>query len=400
MDPGPLMKELSAVEREVDGVSVLIDDDWSKPGGVRDALLAAGSESFLTGARSRSESQLLIRTVWLRFREHWRLEHVRAFWPYVSDALHRPVVCSDCGVSLEPKLPHVAQTVRCRTCGAANAVSPAAHVALYFAIAPEVVACAQAVELRIAILRRRRHWEDAWLAALVSQGPRPDEDAVLHELRGMERKYWIAFARAKASVDLCSENEQRRLVDAAMRRFEQDEVLRIVLAGRDAVSKPPASGVYAATVGVAPEECVFPLVVLRGADRGGPLREESLQAELAQGARAPRVGGDPVLSARAARNDIGPTGTVVLAPGAVTTVEGEMATQLPTLTAADYAEVLAHTMFGGRGGRAIFARWGLEDDGVRRKVLDGWAERIRRNPTEVEQWNRLYAEAISRLDLP
>ena len=343
-------------------------------------------------------------------REHWRIEHVRAFWPYVSGALHRPPVCSECGVPLELKLRHVPQTIRCGTCGSRNVVTPAAHVTAYFALAPEVVASAQTLETRLAILRRRNYCENERLAASATGGPLPDDRAAFHELEVMERDYWVAFGRAKASVDGTSEEEQRRLVESAMRRFRDEEARRIVPPVCQAPQTQAAR--HAATVEVPADECVFPLLVPRRADRRAPPAGAGVSAESAHNGRA-HGGGDPFVGARSAyvvdtRRHIGPTGTVVMASGAMAlnatiaaeqtsfpeataAVDEEPSTPLPTLTAAQHAEVLAHVMFG--GGHAIFVRCGLEDAGVRQRVLDSWARRLKRSPVETEQWNQLYADA-------
>ena len=289
--------------------------------------------------------------------------------------------------------------------------NPAAHVTAYFALAPEVVASAQTLETRFAILRRRNHRENERLAASAAGGPLPDVPAAFHELEVLEHDYWVAFARAKASVDGTSEEEQRRLVESAMRRFRDEEARKIVPPVCQAPQTQAAR--HAATVEVPADECVFPLLVPRRADRRAPRAGAGVRAESAHDGRAHR-GGDPFVGARSAcvvdtRRHIGPTGTVVMASGAMAlnatiaaeqtsfpeapaTVE-EPSTPLPTLTAAQHAEVLAHVMFG--GGHAIFARCGVEDAGVRQRVLDSWARRLKRSPVETEQWNRLYADAIS-----
>ena len=54
-------------------------------------------------------------------------------------------------------------------------------------------------------------------------------------------------------------------------------------------------------------------------------------------------------------------------------------------------------MFG--RGRMVYATYCLEDAAVRACVLQAWAERLRQNPDDAEEWNLLYADAIGRLDL-
>ena len=317
---------------------------------------------------------------------------------------------------LEPSPKHVPQTIRCRTCGAANTVTPAAHVEAYFALAPDVIAGAQTLEARLAILRRRNHWENERLVASATGRALPDQTAALHELEVLEKEYWVAFARAKASVDGTCEEEQRRLVESAMLRCRDEEARRIV---PPVGQRPQSHGArHAATVEVPADECVFPLLVPRRADRRAPPAGAGVSAESAHNGRA-HGGGDPFVGARSAyvvdtRRHIGPTSTVIMASGAMAlnatiaaeqtsfpeataAVDEEPSTPLPTLTAAQHAEVLAHVMFG--GGHAIFARCGVEDAGVRQRVLDSWARRLKRSPVETEQWNQLYADAISRLDV-
>ena len=400
-DPAPLTKELSAIEREVDALSTRIDEAWSKAGGVREELLKAGPDfpATLSGMRVMRESQLSIREAWLRLREHWRLEHVRAFWPYVAAALHRPPVCSECGVPLELKLRHVPQTITCGTCGSRNAVTPAPHVTAYFALAPEVIASAKTLEARFAILRRRNHRENERLAASATGRPLPDDREAFHELEAMERDYWVAFARAKASVDGSSAEDQARLVGAAMLHFHEEEARRIVPPWSQHPGNGPSNQAarHAPTVEISAEECVFPLLVPRRRELPALAHDDpALVSRAHDMPLEPRhtISGACVVDAR---RDIGPTGTVVMPSGGMAlnatiaaehtsfpearaTLAEEPSAPVPTLTAAQHAEVLAHVMFGGGG--AVFARWGLENAAVRQRVLDDWARRLRQDPVE------------------
>ena len=70
----------------------------------------------------------------------------------------------------------------------------------------------------------------------------------------------------------------------------------------------------------------------------------------------------------------------------------------PTLTLEQYAILTAELLVRG-GSSKLYAKYGLEDRTIRQATLDSWADRLRDNPAEYEQWQAIYLENLTRLGL-
>ena len=144
------------------------------------------------------EAEVWMEDSWEHFRTTWNGKLVRSIWSRAQSLMNRPAQCSRCGAPLTRTIVHQAESVTCAACKAVNSVSPDPLVYTYFAMAPDLIAEEQTIRQRLTIERTQRS---------VGRGQQIE----------MWRAYYVAYARARASIAPMSEDEQRSFVESRVK---------------------------------------------------------------------------------------------------------------------------------------------------------------------------------------
>ncbi len=128
---------------------------------------------------------------WERFRTGWNGRLVRSLWTRAQPLMNKPAACSRCGAQLARTLFHQAESITCASCKSVNSVSPDPLVYTYFAMAPDLIADEQTIQLKLAAERGRT--DALW------------------------QQYFEAYARARAAIAPMTPDEVRSYAESRMK---------------------------------------------------------------------------------------------------------------------------------------------------------------------------------------
>lgn len=146
----------------------------------------------------RGEAEKLLRDAenwmeesWERFRTGWNGRLVRSLYARVGPLMNKPAGCSRCGAQLTRTLFHQAESITCASCKSVNSVSPDPLVYTYFAMAPDLIADEQTIQLKMAAERGK-------------------SDALWQQ-------YFEAYAKARATIAPMTPEEIRSYSESRMK---------------------------------------------------------------------------------------------------------------------------------------------------------------------------------------
>jgi hypothetical protein len=223
-DPTPINNALGAVEHHYKDLSQRLNDSFD---GFYERLCDAGP-----GEPGHSHMKCAMRAfdrwmseTWQRFEVHVHVEHYRAMWPHVQQAMGKGASCTSCGGPLRRATPHKSESISCAGCRTVNQVLPDAVVAMYFGGMPHYFAETGLLERRFAIQKFKDDWDDHCDAEHAADRDRPDEPIErLRHREQMEKAYWTAYAEARVRNEGGTAEDVRTLVEARMKQAFYDEM--------------------------------------------------------------------------------------------------------------------------------------------------------------------------------
>jgi hypothetical protein len=141
------------------------------------------------------QAEAWMEDIWERFRTGWNGRHVRVLYARVGPLMNKAAQCSRCGAQLMRTIFHQAESVTCASCKSVNSVSPDPLVYTYFALAPDVIADEQTIQLKIAA--ERAGSDAAW------------------------QQYFEAYAKARATIAPMTPDEIRSYSESRMKMLQR-----------------------------------------------------------------------------------------------------------------------------------------------------------------------------------
>ncbi len=225
MDPSPLGNALGAVGQQARDLGRKSSDTFSQ---FYDRICAAGpgEPAYSQMKRGARYFDIWVDEAWERFEIQWQTEAYRAMWPYVQQALAKPIACNRCGAPLpQRQKPNQSETINCASCRSANQVMPEAVVARYYGAVPHFYAAAASFEKKYAITKFRAEWEDRRDAEYAADRERSDEPLErLQQREKMELDHWTTYAETKAKYEGGTPADVKSLVEARMKQSFYDDM--------------------------------------------------------------------------------------------------------------------------------------------------------------------------------
>jgi hypothetical protein len=137
------------------------------------------------------QSEAWMEESWERFRTGWNGRLVRVLYQRVGPLMQKPASCSRCGSGLTRTIFHQAESITCASCKSVNSVSPDPLVYTYFAMAPDMIADEQTIQLKMAAERGK-------------------SDALWQQ-------YFETYARARATIAPMTPEEIRSYAESRMK---------------------------------------------------------------------------------------------------------------------------------------------------------------------------------------
>lgn len=145
------------------------------------------------------QAEVWMEDTWERFRTGWNGRHVRTLYQRVGSLMNKPAQCSRCGSQLTRTLFHQAESITCASCKGVNSVSPDPLVYTYFAMAPDLIADEQTIQMKLAAERAQR--------AGASQS----------HVDSLYQQYFEAYAKARATIAPMTPEEVRSYSESRMK---------------------------------------------------------------------------------------------------------------------------------------------------------------------------------------
>lgn len=223
-DPTPLANALGAISQQAKDVRYKASESLSEH---YDRLCAAGpgEPGYSHMKRAQRAFGRWADDAWHRFEVAMYVEHYRAMWPHVQQAMQKPVACTRCGSPQQRKTPHKSESIQCPSCRAVNQVVPEHVVGTYYSGMPHYYAESAVLDKRLAIDKFKDEWESHREAEHAAGRDRPDEplDRLQHR-ETMERDYWTTYAETKVRYEDGTPDDVKKLVDARMKQAFYDEM--------------------------------------------------------------------------------------------------------------------------------------------------------------------------------
>jgi len=223
-DPTALGNAIGAIDHQVRDLVRKASDSIS-PYYDRVCQGGPGEPGYSQLKRAQRYFDIWADETWERFEIAQYTEAHRAMWPYVQQAMQKPVACSRCGAPLQRATPHKSETINCGACRSANQVMPDAVTARYYSGMAHWYASGTAIEKKYAIRKFRAEWEDRRDAEHAAGQDRSDEPLErLKQREQMERDYWTTYAETKAKYDGGTPDDVKSLVEARMKQSFYDDM--------------------------------------------------------------------------------------------------------------------------------------------------------------------------------